>query len=198
MNFALLTQQGGELRGGEPLQTRLMSSVEMIPATQEGVEGTFIKAMVAAELAVVVPTRNAAELSRRRVEIVGELADHTLQALSEVGRKDSAQQRMMQRMLSDQMKSLDLRKVPGVKGLVVTGDDGDPAERVLGASLALGRAVREGTASALEDVPEPSSDEMEASYEPVQKYVAETMAALGGRLDVETKGPPPPPPLPSA
>ena len=101
-------------------------------------------------------------------------------------------------MLSDQMKSLDLRKVPGVKGLVVKGYDGDPAERVLGASLALGQAIRDGTVSALEDVTEPSSDEMEASYEPVQKYVAATKTTLGGKSDVETKGPPPPPPLPSA
>jgi hypothetical protein len=41
MNCMLLTQQASELRGGEPCQTRLMSSVEMIPATQEGVDGDF-------------------------------------------------------------------------------------------------------------------------------------------------------------
>ena len=129
-----------------------------------------------------VPTRDVAELSRKRVEIVGELADRALQAMSEVGRKDSAQRKMMRTMLSDQMKGLDIRKLRGVKDLVVTGYDGDPVERVVGASMALGQAIRDGTVSALEDVPEPSSDEIEASYEPVQRYVTATMATLGEKL----------------
>jgi hypothetical protein len=102
--------------------------------------------------------------------------------MSEVGRKDSAQRKMMRTMLSDQMKGLDIRKLRGVKDLVVTGYDGDPVERVVGASMALGQAIRDGTVSALEDVPEPSSDEIEASYEPVQRYVTATMATLGEKL----------------
>jgi hypothetical protein len=92
MNCMLLTQRVGEISGSELCQTRLMGTVEMQPDTRAGVEGTRIKVTIVAESEVFVPTRDRSELSRRRVEIVGELADHALQAVSEVGRKDSVEQ----------------------------------------------------------------------------------------------------------
>jgi hypothetical protein len=121
MDFALLSMQVGELADGEPLQTSLMTSVRMVPAERYGIEGTVVKVTVAAESEVFLPTRDMRELSKRRAQILGDLADHTLQALSEVGRKDSAQQRLMRTMLCDQMKGLERQKVPGVRDLVMTG-----------------------------------------------------------------------------
>ena len=62
----------------------------------------------------------------------------------------------------------------------MTGYDGDPAERVLGASMALGQAIREGEASALEDIEEPSADELEDSYVLVREYLAAAAEATLG------------------
>jgi len=193
MNCMLLTQRVGEISGSELCQTRLMGMVEMQPDTRAGVEGTRIKVMIVAESAVFVPTRDRSELSRRKAEIVGELADHALQAVSEVGIKDSVEQRMMRAMLNDQSRGLSLRKAPGLRDLVFTGYIGDPNERVVGASMALGQALRDGTVSALQDVPEPSSDEVDDSYGCVQSYVERTMASLGEKLEVGERPPPPPP-----
>ena len=39
MNCALLSTQVGELASGEPLQTSLMTSVRMVPAERDGIEG---------------------------------------------------------------------------------------------------------------------------------------------------------------
>jgi hypothetical protein len=199
MNCTLISMQVGELADGEPLQTSLMASVQMTPATRDGTEGTLVKVKVAAESKVFLPTRNKKELSQRRVQIVGDLADHTLQALNEVGRKNSAQQRLMRTMLNEQMKGLEMQKIPGVRDLVMTEYDGDPAERVLRASMALGQAIREGETK-LEDLPEPPTAELEDIYVPVQEYLAAFALEVpsGEGSDGEARGPSPSPPLPTA
>ena len=45
----LLTQSVGEIRGGYTCLTRLMGTIEMIPETRTGVEGTVITVTVAAQ-----------------------------------------------------------------------------------------------------------------------------------------------------
>jgi hypothetical protein len=58
MNCTLISMQVGELADGEPLQTSLMTSVQMIPATRDGTEGAIVKVTVAAESEVFLPTRD--------------------------------------------------------------------------------------------------------------------------------------------
>ena len=85
MSRALITMQVGLLSGGEPIQTRLMGSVQVTQAERNGVEGTVVRVSVAAESEVFLPTRDPEELARRRAVVLGELADQTLRVLNEVG-----------------------------------------------------------------------------------------------------------------
>jgi len=116
----LLTQNIGEVRGGYTCLTRRMRTIEKNPETRGGVHGTVIRVTVATQ-SVFVPTRDPFELSVKKADLVGELADHALKAVSEIGRKDSAEQKMMRAMLSDEIRGLNMRKTPGIKELVVSG-----------------------------------------------------------------------------
>ena len=105
----------------------------------------------------------------------------------------------MRTMLCDQMKGLERQKVQGVRDLVMIGYDGDPDERVLKSSMALGQAIQRGETK-LEDLVEPLTAELEDTYVPVQEYLAS--AALEETIvegsDGETRDASPSPPLPTA
>ena len=150
--------------------TRLMGTIEMNPETRGDVAGTEIRVTVAAQSEVFVPTQDPVELSLKKAELVEELADNAIRAVSEIGRKDSAHQKMMQEMLSGQLHGTNLKKAPGIKDLVVSGYAGDQAVRIAEASMALGEFVRKGDGgfSPLEEIPDPTSDE---SDDDVQGYV---------------------------
>jgi len=160
------------------MQTRLMASVRMTHAERDGVEGTLVKVSVAAESEVFLPTRDPEELARRRVKVLGELADQTLNVLNEVGTSDSAQQRLMRTSLYDQMRGLERQNVPGVTDLVLVGYDGDPDETF--------------------------AAELEGTHVPVQEYLAsaaleeQNVEESSGGSDCDSQEASPLPPLPTA
>ena len=139
-----------------------MGTIELNPDTRGGVEGAVIPVTVATQL-VFVTTRDPSELSAKKADIVGELADHAIKAVSEVGRKDSVEQKMMRSMLNLQLQGLNVKKAPAIRDLVVSGYAGDQAVRVIEASLALGEFLRKEDSgfSPLEDLPDPTSDDQD-------------------------------------
>ena len=97
--------------------------------------------------------------------------NQTLTVLNEVGTSGSAQQLLMRTALCDQMRGLEKQKVQGVTDLVLVGYDGDPDDRVLRSSVALGQAIERGE-TRLEDLDEAYTAELEDTYVPVQEYLA--------------------------
>ena len=115
--------------------------------------------------------------------------------MSDIGRKDSAEQKMMHAMLKGKLQGANLSKAPGIKDLVLTGYAGDVDERMAKASMALGQFLKapDSGFSPLEDLPGPSEDEQVGQGEEMRKYVEGALADLGLTMEVKKQTPPPPP-----
>jgi hypothetical protein len=115
LRYLLVTQSVDVISGGLVCRTKLMGSVEMIPEVREGVAGTVLRVTVATQAEVFLPTRDPKELEERKAAIAGELIDKAVSAVANVGKNDSAEQRMLRSMLKGELQMVNLNKAPGVK-----------------------------------------------------------------------------------
>jgi hypothetical protein len=178
LHCLLLTQNVGELSGGLICLTRLMGSVEMLPETRGGIEGTVLRVTIATQSEAFIPTRDPEELAGKKAEIAGELIDQAIKAVSDLGKKDSAEQKMLRAMLKGELQGANLSKAPGIKDLVLTGFVGNVDERAARASMALGQLLKapDSGFSPLEDIPGPLEDDQVGQGEKMKEYAEGALA----------------------
>jgi len=192
----LVTQNVSLLLGGPVCVTKLMGSMEMEFAEQDGVKGTILRLTVASQAEVFIASRDSRVLEEKKAEYAGELLDKAVDAVAGISWKDSAEHKALRAMLKGSQKVANLLKAPGIKDLELVGFTGDPAERQLRSSMALGQALKDPKSgfSQLEERPEEPDSESKERRARVREYTQEAFAALG--LSMSAPPPPPPPPPP--
>jgi hypothetical protein len=120
--------------------------------------------------------------------------------LCDLGKKDSAEQKMLRAMLKGELQAANLSKAPGIKDLVLTGFVGNVDERAARASMALGQLLKapDSGFSPLEDIPEPPENDQVGQGEKMKEYAEAALTTLGLKMEVAKWAPPPPPPVSSS
>ena len=140
----LLLTQGVSLISGETIcVTKLMGSMEMEPAVQDGVEGTILRITVASQAEVFLATRDPHELEEKKSELAGELLEKAVNAVAGISWKDSAEHKALRAMLKGSLQNANLAKALGIKELVLVGFNGNESERQAKASMSLDQLIKD-------------------------------------------------------
>ena len=86
----LVTKTVDTVMGGLVCETTLMGRLDSCDAEQNGQLGTKVRLTVAVSSEIFIPTRDPAELAKRRSEIDESLLKDAAKALNDSGRCDSA------------------------------------------------------------------------------------------------------------